>query len=47
MILRFVAYFLLKYFVIEVGQALFFRARVGLGLHTSGLGFFGLEKFTK
>jgi hypothetical protein len=25
----------------------FFGAQVGLGLHTLGLGFFGLEKFTK
>jgi hypothetical protein len=32
---------------VEVGPAWFFRARVVLGLHTSGLGFLGLKKFTK
>jgi hypothetical protein len=32
---------------IEVGRAWFFRARVGLGLHTLGSGFWGLKKFTK
>jgi hypothetical protein len=31
---------------LEVSRARFFRVWVGLGLHTLGSGFFGLEKFT-
>jgi hypothetical protein len=33
--------------ILEVGRAWFFWALVGLGLHASGSGFLGLEKFTK
>jgi hypothetical protein len=33
--------------LLEVGRALFLRVQVGLGLHTSGSGFWGLEKFAK
>jgi hypothetical protein len=33
--------------ILVLGRAWFLGARFGLGLHTSGVGFYGLENFTK